>query len=527
MSFVPEFVADRGTRTGRRRHVRIPARPAAAAGIARMDRDASRPSTATGDHKIRAAVERVAERGRVPQLADARGRLRDVRAAADSGDRWRRAIHAGWAGRMRCAGCRPSILHSDSHDFCQLAALSRAGDVAARRYWRPAAVVLYQVAGRPRIGRARRTSRKRDEPCRRSRSIGPVIGCGASKDATILKPTINFCWFFFKWGTVAAIIGALAAAPYLYRRLDETVRQVIESTIANHYKSTENNLQVSVHSAAITRGGIQVRGVSIVDPQADGPHAELAYLDELFLVCQTDLKTLAPRHAADHRGRRAASHDSGHASTRQHVEHQPAVSAAKVRRQASADHDRGGHARNLRPAKSTPKSLTVRDAYFKVGRFSGPQTASPVSTLLAINGYCAAESIRRVELAGTFDPARAGLRLSGIIDGLDVTPELVRDIPYECPAGLNLLETLRGQIHGKFQVRVRSRRAHALDVRHLRRVESRTFGRFAVAASSDRAQGRLSRHERRLLRSRISPPTAVRPRWRWPCVATGFTKKRR
>ena len=70
------------------------------------------------------------------------------------------------------------------------------------------------------------------------------------------------------------------------------MRKIVESTIADHYKSTGKNLQISVHSASITTGGIQVRGVSIVDPQADGPNAELAYLDELFLVCQTDLKTL-------------------------------------------------------------------------------------------------------------------------------------------------------------------------------------------------------------------------------------------
>ena len=73
--------------------------------------------------------------------------------------------------------------------------------------------------------------------------------------------------------------------------------------------------------------------------------------------------------------------------------------------------------------------------------------------LLAINGYRAAESIRRVEISGSFDPTSGGITLSGIVDGLDVTPELVRDIPYECPQGLNLLETLRGQVRGKFDVR--------------------------------------------------------------------------
>ena len=78
---------------------------------------------------------------------------------------------------------------------------------------------------------------------------------------------------------VATIIGAPAAAPYLYRRLDETLRKKIESEFANHYR--KSNLEVSVHSAALVEGGIQVRGVSIFDPHADGPRAELAYLDEV------------------------------------------------------------------------------------------------------------------------------------------------------------------------------------------------------------------------------------------------------
>ena len=84
------------------------------------------------------------------------------------------------------------------------------------------------------------------------------------------------------------MIGALATVPYFYRRLDETVRTRVESIIATHYRG----LRVSVHSAAFANGGIQVRGVSIVDPQAEGPRAELAYLDDLFLVCKTDLATL-------------------------------------------------------------------------------------------------------------------------------------------------------------------------------------------------------------------------------------------
>ncbi|HVU86574.1 MAG TPA: hypothetical protein VHD36_04595 [Pirellulales bacterium] len=249
---------------------------------------------------------------------------------------------------------------------------------------------------------------------------------------------------------MATVIGVLAAAPYLYRRLDETARRYVESMFAKHYK--QQNLEVSVHSAAIVEGGIQVRGVSIVDPHADGPRAELAYLDELFIVCDTDLKTLVqgmptiseiiarrPTIRATHRPDKTWS--TSRLFPLPHFGDRPPLITIEAATLELFD-----------PLKNTPKSFTVRDAYFKVGRYNGAQ-AKPGHPLLAINGYCAAESIRRVELAGTFDPASGGITLSGIVDGLDVTPELVRDIPYECPQGLNLLETLRGQVKGKFDVR--------------------------------------------------------------------------
>ncbi len=250
---------------------------------------------------------------------------------------------------------------------------------------------------------------------------------------------------------MATVIGALAAAPYLYRRMDETVRRYVESLFADHYK--EHNLEVSVHSAALADGGIQVRGVSIVDPHADGPRAELAYLDELFIVCKTDLKTLLqgmpevseiiarrPTIRATHRPDKTWS--TSRLFPLPHFGDRAPLITIEAATLELFD-----------PLKSTPKSFTVRDAYFKVGRCSGAQAKSAGQPLLAINGYCAAESIRRVELSGTFDPTSGGITLSGIVDGLDVTPELVRDIPYECPQGLNLLETLRGQVRGKFEVR--------------------------------------------------------------------------
>ena len=52
-------------------------------------------------------------------------------------------------------------------------------------------------------------------------------------------------------------------------------------------------LQVKIHSAVLMKGeGIALRGLSIIDPAAEGPGAELLSYDECFLACSTDLADL-------------------------------------------------------------------------------------------------------------------------------------------------------------------------------------------------------------------------------------------
>ena len=103
---------------------------------------------------------------------------------------------------------------------------------------------------------------------------------------------INFCWFFFKWGLVVCAIGAVAAVPYFYRRVDEEIRRSIETRFARHYPG----LKVIVGSAELISGqGIKVRDLAILEPAAEGPRAEMARIDEIFIACQTDVKELICR----------------------------------------------------------------------------------------------------------------------------------------------------------------------------------------------------------------------------------------
>ena len=245
------------------------------------------------------------------------------------------------------------------------------------------------------------------------------------------------------------MIGALAAVPYVYRRLDETVRARVETLFATHYR----DLRVTVHSAALADGGIQVRGVSIEDPKADGPRAELLYIEELFLVCKTDLATLlsttpeivevTARRPLLRATRRA---DGSWSASR-------LFPLPTLGREPPTISIEGATVELFDPLEKTPRSLALRDGYFKVAPHSGGPLPAGERRPLGITGYCTADSIRRIELAGTFNPTGGAWEVSGLADGLEITPELLHDLPCECPQGLNLLEALRGQVHGKFAVR--------------------------------------------------------------------------
>ena len=107
--------------------------------------------------------------------------------------------------------------------------------------------------------------------------------------AILPKRLINFCWFWFKWGLIACVIGAALLVPYFYHRIDKEIRHRVQELLAKQYPG----LQVKIHSAMLMKGeGIALRGLSIIDPAAEGPGAELLSFEECFLACSTDLSDL-------------------------------------------------------------------------------------------------------------------------------------------------------------------------------------------------------------------------------------------
>ena len=77
--------------------------------------------------------------------------------------------------------------------------------------------------------------------------------------------------------------------PYFYHRMDEAICRRVEELLAKQYPG----LQVKIRSAVLMKGeGITLRGLSIIDPAAEGPGAEFLSYDECFVACPTDLSDL-------------------------------------------------------------------------------------------------------------------------------------------------------------------------------------------------------------------------------------------
>ncbi len=109
----------------------------------------------------------------------------------------------------------------------------------------------------------------------------------------IFPRVFNACWTCVRWGVFLALLCAVAGGYYVYYRLDDQIRSTIQKKFSDHYVG----LNVHVRSARrLGEQGIEIRGVSIVDPSVQGPDAELVYIDEISLTCSTKLQDLAQQN---------------------------------------------------------------------------------------------------------------------------------------------------------------------------------------------------------------------------------------
>ncbi|MCC7083597.1 MAG: hypothetical protein IT427_01160 [Pirellulales bacterium] len=235
---------------------------------------------------------------------------------------------------------------------------------------------------------------------------------------------------------------------YYYSRLNDEIRQRIQAKFAAHYE----HLAVTLRSARLIDGqGIEIRGLSIHDPNVRGAHSELIYFDEIFLNCQTSLQEL--------------------------IQHEPQIARITIRRprmQATRLLDGSWSVAKLLPLpkfsdrppdmiiegaqvavvdaqRQTPAAFNLKDINLTiVPERNGDPSKGSVCTL---NGTLSADHVQHVQIAGTYDKRTEQIEIHGDVAGMDICPELLAILPPSFSAKTPRLSPLRGQAGLSFSVR--------------------------------------------------------------------------
>ncbi len=214
---------------------------------------------------------------------------------------------------------------------------------------------------------------------------------------------------------------------------------------------------MTIRSATLVKDeGIEIRGLSVVEPGAEGPRAELLTYDECFLRCPTDLQDLL----------------AGDLEVTQVTIRRPTLrvtrrpdgswSAAKLlplpkfgKRPPRVTIE-DGTVEIFDPVKNPTSTLPLRDINLTLTPETGgpsPSSPSPLSSEnRTLRGTLSSDYFRHATVEGTVDPHRPGFSLSGRIEGLDISPELRDALPGVAAAKLGLLGAVRGQGEVNFRV---------------------------------------------------------------------------
>jgi hypothetical protein len=265
--------------------------------------------------------------------------------------------------------------------------------------------------------------------------------------AAIVRGFSHLGWLCVKASLLVAVAAAAGAGLYYYNHLNDEIRLRVRDKIAAHYAG----LTVEVRSALLVDGeGIEIRGITISDPNLEGPAAELAYFDEIVLTCRTELQEF--------------------------LAGQPHIERVRVRRpriRATRLADGGWSAARLLPCPKFGKhrvETTIENGVVEVIDTARPN--SPTFTLREVNvqlnplieehaegdepvrfeGTLAGDYFQRVTFGGRIEAGGAGCRVEGAIDRLDMSPELRAALPAELANRIAPLASLRATCGLKFAV---------------------------------------------------------------------------
>ena len=269
-----------------------------------------------------------------------------------------------------------------------------------------------------------------------------------TRKSPIVRGIINFCWFFFKWGLVLGLLVALVGVPYLYRRVDEEIRQHLESKLAEHYP----DLTIAVRSARLIKDhGIEIRGVSIAEPGAAGPQTQLAYFEEIFVECRASLPELVQhepqlarilvRGTQFHCTRRPDG-------TRSSTQLLPFPKFSDCPPEIVVEN---GTVEIFDPTQNPSTTMTYHDLNLTISPAVAGTEDAIGSEPLQVQGYFTGEHLRRVDLRGTIADSGDRWRFAGQVDSLELSPEWLDSLPADAAQQLEPLRSIRARTQLAFR----------------------------------------------------------------------------
>lgn len=248
---------------------------------------------------------------------------------------------------------------------------------------------------------------------------------------------------------MALLLAVAVAVPWFYHRFDDEVRQRVEAKLAEQYP----HLTVSVRSARLKVGeGIEIRGISIVEPDVTGPTAELAYIEELFLAGKTEWQELLQGEISiDHMmvrrpTVRIARRPDGSWSAAK------LLPLPRIGKQAPRGVIENGVVELLDPSKHQGGSFVLRDVQLKFGPADeadvppAPATAAANGETrppLRLVGHLTGDHLQGIEVEMTVSPTGSPWSIEASVADLAFSPELVRALPSPVSRRLAELGSLR------------------------------------------------------------------------------------
>lgn len=256
-----------------------------------------------------------------------------------------------------------------------------------------------------------------------------------------------------KWSLLAVAACAAVGIPYFYTHVDDEICRRLEHLLGQKYPK----LIVSVRSAQLLKGeGILARGISIIEPSAAGPQAELLSIDELFVECNTDVVDLVQtgvdiRSVTLRRPTLRVTHRPD--GTWSAARLLPLPSFSKRPPRATIE---DGVVEIFDPLKNPSTTCTIRGANFRVLPAESVAGWPAGVAAVRVQGHCSSDHAQQIELDATLDPGGRLAVLSGNAEQLEFCPELYRLSPIPLGSAGLALESLRAQASAHFRLQYRA-----------------------------------------------------------------------